>query len=215
MLLFAFTGLITTVFWKKTEVPKVVRVALAVYFCTILCQGIIWPILSWQDLDVNWDNFYVLTQSFFTIVEFLTFSIIFYNILVSKKMKTILQYLGLIFPLLCLAYFMSSKSLGGQPYHASVVASFLMIAAALFYFYELFLYPPTKRLTKEPAFWIATGILTYLVCLIPTLLVLQFVSTLDFYKYESLAMLNFVASSGLYCFFIKALLCKTYQTTSS
>jgi membrane protein YdbS with pleckstrin-like domain len=213
MLLVALSGLAICISQTVSQKASTLRIMFMIYFAIILMQGlttVIYTYLTYPDYS---ETVNLYSEYIFAVLEFVVFSIILHHILCSKKAKYAVRFTTIGFLLSCIFIFPPDLGFSANSYRAAIVSAFLLIGHCLVYFYELFLYEPTKKLTNEPAFWTATGILLYLVCLIPNLLVLQFVSPIDYLKYAGLAYINFFASSTLYVFFIKALLCKTSQVT--
>jgi hypothetical protein len=215
MLLVALSGF-TICIWQviKHKTSKT-RIIFMIYFATILIQGITAVVYAYIIYPNFSQKFNLYSEYTFAIVEFLVLSILLHHILSSKRSKNAVRGTTIGFLLSCIFFFPPDVAFTSNSYSVSIISAFLIIGHCLVYFYELFLYEPTKKLTKEPAFWTATGILLYFVCLIPNLLVLQFVSSEEYLKYAGLAYINFFAASTLYVFFIKALLCKTSRATSS
>jgi hypothetical protein len=149
------------------------------------------------------------------LIEFVIFSLLFYKVIKSRLTKTIISSTMIIFPLACVLYWIKFKTITINPYDLSVIEILYLVSICLVYFFELFKLPPTRKLTNEPEFWFLTGILLYLVCLLPNCLMLQFIPLNDLYQYDILEMAVFVACILLNIFFTKASLCKTSQPTLS
>jgi len=214
MLVIALLGLVISLHQIFTQKRTTIRVTFVWYFIAILVQGVIPIVYVYLGYKKYFHAINMATEYFFSIIEFVAFGILFKNILTSQKAIRLVRGLLIIFPVVCLFWLPASGKFSSSSFQVSIVSSFIMLGVSLRYFYELFLYPPTKKLTYEPSFWIATGILLYLVCLIPNLLAFQFVKSTEYWRFEVLGYVSLLASSMLYIFFIKALLCKTYPAAS-
>jgi len=213
MLIVATIGLIICIREIVRRKPSIINVTIAGYFIAVVLQGMTPVLYAYLGYPTYFTRINIASEYFFGIIEFVAFGMLFVNILTSARSKLFIKLTLVLFPLISIVLFATITGISARAYEVSLIAAFLMIGVCLIYFYELFLFPPVKKLTEEPAFWIATGILLYLVCLIPNLLVLQFVAANEYFTYEALAYISFIASSILYVFFIKALLCKTYLGT--
>jgi hypothetical protein len=215
MLLIALGGLAICIFQVIKYKSSPTRKIFIIYFSTIIIQGITTVIYAYIIYPHFSEKFNLYSEYTFAVIEFLVLSMLLHHILSSKQSKIAVRATTAAFLMSCILFFPPDVAFLSHSYSVSIVSAFVIIGHCLVYFYELFLHEPTKKLTNEPSFWIATGILLYFVCLIPNLLVLQFVASEDYLKYAGLAYINFFAASTLYVFFIKALLCKTSQETSS
>lgn len=215
MLFVASIGLTTCVLQVIKQKASAIRIIFMIYFSSILIQGIAAVVYAYMIYPNFSENFNWYSEYTFAVIEFLILSLLLHHILTSQKSKNAVRFTTVGFLTSCIFFFPPKVAFSSNSYSVSIVSAFVIIGYCLVYFYELFLFEPTKRLTREASFWTVTGILLYFVCLIPTLLVLQFVPAESYIEYSGLAYINFFAASTLYVFFIKALLCKTSQETSS
>jgi hypothetical protein len=87
------------------------------------------------------------------------------------------------------------------------VSNASLLVLCLFYFYGLFISKPKLKLTKEPSFWICSGIFFGSGFIIPsTILMKHFAFYFSDLKYF-LAMFSCLGFAMMYIFFIKAFLC--------
>jgi hypothetical protein len=92
--------------------------------------------------------------------------------------------------------------------YISVFNSVLILIPAFYYFYTLFIEPPTKNLLHEPTFWITTGIaflhgLNIPLFFIETYAIKQFIVV-----WYSIYSINYIAYCVLFILLIISLLCK-------
>jgi len=215
MLLASLFTLFLTIYKIIAEQNVYTYYLIFTYQITSILQGGFSFYLAYSGFINNKFSPDAVTANIFMLIEFEIFSLLFYKVLKSRLIKSIISSAMIIFPLICILYWLKFKTITINPYNLSVVEILYLISICLVYFFELFKSPPTKKLTNEPEFWYFTGILLYLVCLLPNCLMLQFVSLKDLIHYNILVMAVFVACILLNVFFIKALLCKTSQPTLS
>ena len=100
--------------------------------------------------------------------------------------------------------------------YISVTNSILILIPAFYYFYTLFLEPPTKNLLQEPSFWITTGI-AFLHCLnIPLFLIENYLLKQFITVWYSMYSINYIAYCFLFILLIISLLCnKEYKSRQS
>ncbi|HTE28316.1 hypothetical protein [Flavitalea sp.] len=206
--------LVGIVKWRKGDNSRT-TLLIVLYLLALLFQGFLSMSLAYWG-HVNGDHSIdALSGNIFMIVEFLIFNILFFNMVRSPKARTVIKCFVILFPIICIIYWTRTAELTKDFYTLSVLEIFYLISICLVYFYELFSQPPTRTLTKEKDFWIATGTLFYLVCSVPSFLILQFISAAELYFFETIQSISLLVSGCLNLFFIKALLCKTKQETLS
>ena len=214
LILGLFALFIGMVKWKKGDHSRS-TLLIILYLTALLFQGFLAMILAYWG-HVNGDySVDALSGNIFMIVEFLIFNILFFNMVKSPNVRIIIKCSVILFPVICIIYWSRTAELTRDFYTLSVLEIFYLISICLVYFYELFSQPPTRALTKEKDFWIATGTLFYLVCSVPSFLILQFISAAELYLFETIQSISLLVSGCLNIFFIKALLCKTRQKTLS
>src|SRR5688572_20332352 len=192
MLIVALGGLALCISQTLTHKGSTLRTMFMIYFAIILIQGLTTVIYTYLSYPYYSEKINLYSEYIFAVLEFVVFSTILHHILSSKRAKNAVILTTIGFLLSCIFIFPPNPGFSANSYRSSILSAFILIGHCLVYFYELFLNEPTKKLTREPSFWTATGILLYLVCLIPNLLVLQFVPPIDYLKYAGLAYINFI-----------------------
>ena len=104
LLLLAFAALIVGVFrWKKAD-TSLSTMLIIIYLSALLFQGFLSMILAYLGY-LNGDySVDALSGNIFMIVEFLIFNILFYHMVRSTVVKTVIKIFVVLFPLVCLAY---------------------------------------------------------------------------------------------------------------
>src|SRR5690349_5665686 len=131
------------------------------YFSCVIIQGLVIPVDLYLNTSIDVEIFNLYSESLFANVEFIVFCLLFQKILISSKYVHLVKMLAISYPICYLLYYYWGPSSAANHYSLSVIGAFILLGVCLVYFYELFLHPPTKILTREPSFWTATGILIY------------------------------------------------------
>src|SRR5580765_3971582 len=100
----------------------------------------------------------VYLYNIYSMIEFIFYFFILSQIIKNKKMKKIIFYILWIYPLVSIlnVFFVQASS----SFHsiAYALGSLMVVGLCVFYFYELFQFPNSNSLLREPAFWICTAI---------------------------------------------------------
>lgn len=103
----------------------------------------------------------------FTTAEFVYYLYILRSIIVSKKVKTLINYLMVLYPAGALfnIYFIIPRF----QFHTVTysIGCILIAAVCIYYFFELFQLSKSMTLVREPAFWICSGLLFFYCCSFP------------------------------------------------
>ncbi len=107
------------------------------------------------------------------------YSVIFYlfvlqRIIRTPKMKKFLAYVLPGYILLSVINIFLVQKVGVHSMSYSL-GCLLIVAACIFYFWELFQQPQSVNLVREPAFWICSGLLFYYACTFPLFGLLNFI----------------------------------------
>jgi len=167
------------------------------------------------DLDLLSPNikFYHYLDYFFTLIELWVFSVFYHRTLKSKFVKKLIIQVNVWFVPLYIYYLVTDRLF----YHAIseetqstvyTIEAFLIAVPCFNYFIELFKFPPTKSLRNDPAFWISTGILFFIVCTLPFSIIENHLAEIDLKATRRLYSLFFIFYVVLFCMIIRAYLCK-------
>jgi len=104
-------------------------------------------------------------------IVFTTFEFVFYLFILSfcihsLKVRKLILWIMAIYPLLVIINrnFIQVKSFHTITYS---IGCLLVVAACIYYFFELFQFTHSVSLVKEPAFWICSGLLFFYCCTFP------------------------------------------------
>lgn len=142
-----------------------------------------------------------------------TFEAVFYlwvlfNIVSGKLIKKIILISLFIYPILCLLdiyVFQSPSSFHTVSY---AFGCLLLIFFSIVYFYELFANPKAITLSKEPAFWICSGLLFFYSVTFPLFVCVNIMKTFPAILSNNLQYILIVLNVFLYLQFSIAFLCR-------
>lgn len=201
--------LISLALLRKKEVHK--RMKLFVIYPTVGFFIAVPTILSnyffksWIQIVLPINNFLILFH--FT---FLAFFISWY--LMNEKLKKI-YFLIVFLIIIAIVYFLISYEIRRYNTVAFGTSSFGLIICCLFYFYQIFINPPTLKIEREPSFWIISGVFFCMGLNMP----LQVTAIHNTSDINIRLMVLFTVAftyMAMHLFFIKAYLCALKQTNN-
>jgi hypothetical protein len=150
--------------------------------------------------------------------EFLAYYYFFRQTLHSKKAKTVLKIMRIVFVLLALLYLFNAFIFKIRPittmYYLGAMEYLFLLFPCLVYFYELFTLPSLQNLLQRPSFWITSGIFFISFLSIPYYTIISYI---DYHRSQYTYPLNaalFILPLGItFLFLSKAFACKTELTT--
>lgn len=145
-------------------------------------------------------------------IIFTTFEFVFYLFIIScciynVKVRKLIWWLMAIYPVLVLInrIFIQVNSFHTITYS---IGCLLVVAACIYYFFELFQYTHSVSLVKEPAFWICSGLLFFYCCTFPLIGLWNQLSGLPKIILRNLNAILQLLNVLLYSLFSIAFLCK-------
>lgn len=162
-------------------------------------------IIGWQLSIQGADN--VLLFSIFTAFEFEFYLYILKCIIQSDRMKRTINYLLIIYPVLVL---LNCSFVQVNTFHSITysVGCLLIVAVAIFYFFELFKLPKSLNLLREPAFWICSGLLFFYCCSFPLFGLLNYLYGVSSVIMRNIGTILMLLNVLLYSLFTIAFLCR-------
>lgn len=85
---------------------------------------------------------------------------------------------------------------------------FLVVTFCIYYFYELFQLPQTKKLSQDPAFWLCTAFLFNFCCTFPFIALMSFFRNPPRFLFNNLNMIRIIVNIFTYTLFSIAFLCR-------
>jgi hypothetical protein len=123
------------------------------------------------------------------ILEFCFYFFVIKEIILNLKVKRVILYVMVIFPLFTLInMFFIQKKVGFNPVNFTI-GTLVTVVFCIYYFVELFQKTEAPSLTKLPAFWIASAILFNVVLVFPMFALVSFMQETTV---SSIAALNII-----------------------
>lgn len=151
-----------------------------------------------------------------TIMEFIIFISVFEKAVIKKsKFFKGLRLLFLVLSLLLLFRDLFHYSILSQSTLHNVFtwqASFLIIACIIYYL-QIFQLPPHIKLREDPVFWVATGLVFFMICTLPLSLAINHIRTSSLLLYRQLFSIFYIFYCLLFLMIINAFLCNPAHNT--
>ena len=176
-------------------------------FPPFLLATIIIEILGSYFLSISKPNLGL--YNFFTVFEFCFYLYIISLIISSKRAKKIIMVILVLYVLIAVTNIIFIQKI--ENFH-SVTYSFgclVIVAACIYYFFELFKIPRSVDLKKNPAFWICSGLLFFYCCGFPLYGMLNFLSGISSLIIKNFYSILIILNIFLYTLFTIAFLCRT------
>jgi len=145
--------------------------------------------------------------NFFTAFEFCFYLFIFSKIIMNPRVRRIITYSIILYLVLALINILFYQK---NTFHSITysLGCLLIVACAVYYFLELFQSPTSIKLSKEPSFWISSGLLFYYCCSLPFLGLTGLLSTMPTILVNNVYYILIAMNVLLYSSFTIAFLCK-------
>jgi hypothetical protein len=126
----------------------------------------------------------------------------------GRKAKKVFLFFIFIYSLLSLLNFFLVQKTGVLNTMTYCLGCLLIVAACIYYFWELFQFKYSVSLVRQPAFWICSGLLFYYACSFPLYGLLNFVNALPRVILQNLMSILIFLNISLYLSFTIAFLCR-------
>ena len=149
----------------------------------------------------------LVLYSYFTTLEFVFYLYVLSCIVSNPKMRSVIRYTLVLNAFIAVIdiFFIQKNGFNSIAYSFSCL---LVISFSIFYFFELFRNPQSKRIINEPEFWICLGLLFYYCSTLPVFGVITVFFTVSQRVINILFILLNIMNIILYTFFIIAFLCR-------
>lgn len=149
----------------------------------------------------------VLLYNLFFTVEFVFYLFILRNFVHSRKVKKLIFYISLVYPVLALIniFFIQVNTFESITYSLGCL---LIVGVCVYYFLELFQLPHSVNLKREPAFWICSGLLFFYCCSFPLFGLNNYLLSTSGVILQNLTSILSVINILLYSLFTIAFLCR-------
>lgn len=146
--------------------------------------------------------------NFSSILEITFYLWVLLNILNRQLVKKVITAAVIIYPILSLIDIFFIQKLGAFHSISYAFGCLLIIIFSLTYFLELFAKPKTVILSKEPAFWICSGLFFFYCISFPLFVFVNFMTTFPIILANNLQYILIVLNVFLYLLFSIAFLCR-------
>jgi hypothetical protein len=130
------------------------------------------------------------------------------EILSSRKAKRVFLYSFFIYLVLAIVNILLVQTSGNFNTVTYCLGTFLIIAACIYYFWELFQQKSSVDLVRQPPFWICSGLLFYCTCTFPLFGLTDLLTRLPVVILQNLYSILIVINICLYLSFTIAFLCR-------
>jgi hypothetical protein len=189
-----------TIFWSRPN-PRYLKT-----FSLFLLVNLITEIIS-AIMDTYAINNLVFVN-LVTVFDFAFYCYFIREIIRTKLVKRILLYCLIIYPAIFLVNTLLIQ--GSVAFHSMTYAlgCLLIVLSCVYYFWELFQQPDSVNLSRQPAFWIASGLLFYYACTFPFYGTTNLVRALPTVILKNLLLIFELLSTLQYLSFTIAFLCR-------
>lgn len=177
-------------------------------FLTLIAE-IYGPYLSAQNISN------VPLYNFFTVFEFCFYMILISLIVNSNKVRKIIRASSVFYLIISFSNILFFQGMKGFHTITYSLGCLIIVSYCVYYFFELFRLPKSIKLSKNPAFWICSGLLFFYCCGFPLYAFMNFWSN---YKWviKSFDSIVTILNIFLYSLFTIAFLCsRTLKYTLS
>jgi hypothetical protein len=145
---------------------------------------------------------------FFGIVEFVFYFTILRAILKSPTVKRIILWVIWAYPLISIANIFFIQGITIFPTITHSLGCLLIVIMTIYYFFELFQLPQAINLSRDPAFWICSGLLFFYCCSFPIFGMAKLLASAPLFNRQTLGVILDLLNILLYSSFTIAFLCR-------
>jgi hypothetical protein len=157
-------------------------------------------------LNVNHKN-NIWLYNFFSTFEFCFYMVAISFIIVREQMKKNIRIVMIIYALVAIFNILFIQQL--EAFHTVTysLGSLLVVASCIYYFFELFKYPKSVKLSYTPAFWICSGLLFFYCCAFSLFGLYNYWSGISRLVMKNFQQIVYILNVFLYSLFTIAFLC--------
>ncbi len=159
----------------------------------------------------------VFIYNFFSVIEFIFYMFLVSLIIHNRKVKKIIRWSSLLYAIVSIGNILFFQ--GMERFHTVTysLGCLVIVAICIYYFLELFSSPRSVKLTRDPAFWICSGLLFFYCCGFPLYAFLNFWAGFKWMRKSFTDIVN-ILNIFLYSLFVISFLCsrtRKYISSSS
>ena len=175
-------------------------------FPFFLVLTLVVEILGWQLSEKRENN--ADLYNFFSLAAFTYYMYLLMEVVHSKRAKKTIVVLMSVYAIISLINILFVQKIDSFHTMTYSIGCFLIVVISMYYFYELLQVPRAIDLKKEPAFWIAAGLLFFYICTLPVLGVLNYLFSFPGVIGRSLEDIIAILNVLLYSLFTIGFLCR-------
>jgi hypothetical protein len=156
----------------------------------------------------NHDRTNIPLYNFFSVFEFVFYFFLLREIISNKRIRKFTLYLFWIYPLLSTINILFVQKISQFHTMTYSLGCLLVVFISIFYFFELFQMKQSIKLSRDPAFWICSGLLFFYSCTFPLFGLLNFLNNAPLFIDRNLGSILTIMNVLLYLLFTIALLCR-------
>ena len=175
-------------------------------FPFFLAFTLVVEVLGWQlsrKVDNNLDLY-----NFFSLAAFTYYMYILMEVIYSKRVKKVILIIMSVYVIISLINILFVQKISSFHTMTYSIGCFLIVIISMYYFYELLRLPRAIDLKKEPAFWIAAGLLFFYICTLPVLGVINYLFSIPGVLGRRLEDIIAILNVLLYSLFTIGFLCR-------
>jgi hypothetical protein len=150
----------------------------------------------------------IIAYNFLFTFEFCFYFFVLGRIITNKKMKKLIFFVLLIYPLITACNIFLIQKITVFPTITYSIGCLLIVTFSIYYFSELFQLPNAVNLLRQPAFWICSGLLFYFTCNFFVSGLTNFLKTPSRSIVKNIAIISNLMDVLLYSSFTVAFLCR-------
>jgi len=132
----------------------------------------------------------------------------FYNILDQKRIKKVISRLVIAFLVFAMSNLLFFQGLMQLNTYTEVLACFIMVFMSIAYYYQLLDAPQLTQLSRDPFFWISTGVLIYHLGSVMGIFLINVMNIISSEKAKGIHTIIMFSSVAMYLNFSIAYLCR-------
>jgi len=157
----------------------------------------------WESIGKNNLTLY----NFFTVFEFCFYLWIISLIINDKKWKGFIRISIPVYTLVAVTNILFIQKMKTFHTMTYVIGCLLIVFFCIYYFFELFRFPQSEKLLKNPAFWICSGLLFFYCCSFPLYGLINSWKHISKFVLSNFGTILTILNFFLYSLFMIAFLC--------
>lgn len=175
-------------------------------FPFFLLLTLVVEIVGWQLSEKALNN--ADLYNFFSVAAFTYYMYLLMEVVYSRKAKKAILTVMAIYAVISLCNILFIQKINSFHTMTYSLGCLLIVVISMYYFYEILQAPRSIDLKKEPAFWIAAGLLFFYICTLPVLGVLNYLFSIPGAIARSLEQIIAILNVLLYSLFTIAFICR-------